>query len=547
VDAKAAHSVFLREGLLGGGLRKRCRFLDDLDAMRELIGGIEHKLRRPGGLWSEEAVLRFCGERVPEDIHTAAAFHKWLAVHEDALTIPLGEVLDEDLESLGLEMFPDTLVHDGEEYVIYYHAAPGERDDGVTLGVHVDQLPKLPPWLPGWGVDGHLRERAEILLRSLPKDYRRVCQPIAQTADGFAELWCRAPKDGPVFQALSDHVREHNGAVVPVDAYDISRLPPHLVTKIWVCDDDGEELAMGEDVAGLKLRLADRMKRRFEAAANADIERGGISSWDGEWLPECVETPGGPAFPALVDEGETAGVRAFTSAAEAAEAHRAGGARLLWLAHPAQAARLRKKFPMAMMTRAGLPHLGAGGTPTDDLVLLAAEGAAGGTFPKSPEAFRTLAENARGRWHDAASVIGGSLDEIMGILPAIHEWLARHRNDRNFGGIADDLDEQLAWLFRRRFAWHAGFAVLRDYPRRLRAIRSRLGRVSSLPIVKDLEKMERLRRLWVPWFRRWTEAPDDPALWPAGWALEEFRVSLFAPDVPGVGKVSEKRIAEMLA
>ena len=102
--------------------------------------------------------------------------------------------------------------HDGEEYPLYYHAAPGERDDGVTLGVHVDQLPELPTWLPGWGVDGNLRERAEILLRSLPKDYRRVCQPIAPVADGFAELWCHAPKDMPLFQALSEHVKERNGA-----------------------------------------------------------------------------------------------------------------------------------------------------------------------------------------------------------------------------------------------------------------------------------------------------------------------------------------------
>jgi ATP-dependent helicase HrpA len=401
--------------------------------------------------------------------------------------------------------------------------------------------------LPAWGVDGNLRERAEILLRSLPKDYRRACQPIAQVADGFAELWCHAPKDMPILQALSEHVREHNGAFIPTDAYDISRLPPHLVTKIWVCDDDGNELAMGVDVAVLKLQLADRMRARFEAAANADIERSGISSWDGESLPDRVETPGGPAYPALVDEGKSVGVRAFTSAAEAAESHRAGGARLLCLTHPAQVDHLRKKYPMGMMAKVELPRLGTGGTSLDDLILLAAEGAAGGNLPKSPDAFRTLTENARGRWFEAAAAVGAGLDEVLGILPGIREWLARHRNDRNLGGIAEDIDEQLAWLFRPRFAWHAGHAGLCDYPRRLRAIRSRLGRVSSLPIVKDLEKMQRLRRLWLPWFRLWTETPDDPALWPCGWALEEYRVSLFAPDVPCAGKVSEKRIAEMLA
>jgi ATP-dependent helicase HrpA len=547
VDAKAAHSVFLREGLLGGGLRKRCRFLDDLDAMREHIGAIEHKLRRPGGLWSEEAVLRFCEERVPQEIHTAAAFHKWLGRDDDVLGITLGDVLDMDLETLELDLFPDTLTHDGVDYPIYYHAAAGERDDGVTIGVHVDQLPRFPPWLPGWGVDGHLRERAEILLRSLPKDYRRACQPIAQVADGFAELWCRAPKDRSIQQALSDHVKDHNGAVVPTDAYDISRLPPHFVTKIWVCDDDGEELAMGEDVAVLKLQLSGRMQQRFEAVANAEIERSGISSWDGESLPERVETPGGPAFPALVDEGKSVGVRAFSSAAEAAEAHRAGGARLLWLAHPAQVDHLRKKFPLGLAAKVALPRLGPGGTPLDDIILLAAEGAAGGAFPKSPEAFQSMAAQARGHWHEAAYAIGSSLDEVVGILPGIQDWIFRHRGDRNLGGIAEDLEEQLAWLFRRRFAWHAGYAGLCDYPRRLKAIRSRLGRISSLPIVKDLEKMERLRRLWLPWFQKWTGDAENPALWPLGWALEELRVSIFAPDTPCMTKVSEKRIEEMLA
>ncbi len=59
--------------------------------------------------------------------------------------------------------------------------------------------------------------------------------------------------------------------------------------------------------------------------------------------------------------------------------------------------------------------------------------------------------------------------------------------------------------------------------------------------------MERLRGLWIPWLRKWMETPDDAALWPAGWALEELRVSLFAPDVPCVAKVSGKRIVALLS
>jgi len=546
VDKKAARNIFLREGVVGGGLRKRCDFLDHIAEMRGEIEAIEQKLRRPGGLWSDEAVLRFFEERIPEEINTAAAFHKWLAHHEETLMLAVSDVVDEDFDDLGLDGFPDTLRHQGAGYTLYYHALAGERDDGVTLGLHVDQLPKLPDWLPEWGVDGNLCERAEILLRSLPKDYRRACQPIGPAAESFAELWRFAPKDRSIYQALSEHINQRNGAYVPVGEYDISKLPPELVTKIWVCDDDAQELAMGVEVAVLKLQLADRMRVRFEAVANADIERKGLSAWDGESLPERVETPGGAAFPALVDEGSSVGVRAFTCVAEAAESHRAGGARLLCLAHGEQINYLKKKFPLGLMAKVEMPRLGVGGTSMDDLFLLAAEGAAGQVFPRSPDDFRNLTEHARGRWYESAAVIGKSLDEMLEILPDIRNWITANRNDRNLGEVAEDLDEQLMWLFRERFAWRAGFHGLREYPRRLRAIRSRLGRLSSLPIVKDLEKMDRLRRLWVPWFQRWTAAPEDPRHWSHGWALEEYRISLLAPDIPLLGKVSEKRLEEMI-
>ena len=135
---------------------------------------------------------------------------------------------------------------------------------------------------------------------------------------------------------------------------------------------------------------------------------------------------------------------------------------------------------------------------------------------------------------------------MVDALTGIHGWIDEHRADRNLGLVAADLDEQLGWLLRERFAWRAGYAGLRDYPRRLKAIRSRLGRIKSLPLAKDLEKMERVRRLWVPWHERWKKDPENPALWEIGWMLEDWRVTVFAPDLPCPVKVSEKRIEEMM-
>ena len=539
VDKKAAHEVFLREGILGKGLRARTRFLDHMEAMREEIKGLEDKLRRPGMLWSEEAVLSFFEKRIPVEISTAAAFHKWRETNEDSLMLGMADVVWEELN--GLEFFPDSLRHEGEEYPVYYHHAPGERDDGVTLGVHVDQLPSLPEWLPGWGVDGNLEERTELLLRGLPKDYRRACQPIGEKARGFAELWMGAPKEAGIAHVLADHISGKSGVMVPAGEFSLVKLPEALVTKIWVCDDEGQELAMGTEVAELKLKLADRMRARFEAAATADVERRGMSKWDGESLPEMVMTAGGPAFPALVDEGKTVGVRAFTNEYAARESHRRGGARLLVLAAEREVDYLRKKFPMGMLAKVEMTRLGV---DLEDLILLAAEGVAGGDFPRSPAGFSKLAQDSAGKWFEAGTKIGSALDGIVDGVREVKEWISANTKDRNFGEIALDLEEEISWLMREGWAWRAGFGRMVDYPRRFRAIRSRLGRIRSLPLVRDLEKMDVISGYWVRWYEAWRLRPDEAALWEAGWLLEEWRVQLFAPDVELRGKVSEKRVAE---
>ncbi len=541
IDPGGARKIFIREGLMQGGVKGKSRALDRLAGLREEIEGIEHKLRRPGGLWSEEAVLAFFESRLPEGMCTAKAFHDWRGRHEEEILAERGDVVLEDLDALDLEGYPDWLAHEGQEYAVYYRAEPGARDDGVTLGVHIDQLSHLPEWLPGWGVPGDLERRAEWLIRSLPKDLRRECQPVADAARGFAEEWLEREKDGPLEVRLARYLTGFSGFDIRPGDFDPARLPEELTTKIWVCDDEEKELAFGRDAVALRAKLGKVAKERFEAAANEEWERSGMTAWTEGEVPERVETSAGPAFPALVDEGTAVGVRAFSREIEAWEAHRAGQARLLMLAQPDQVAYLRKKYPLGLMAKVELPRLG---TSTDDLIALAGEGALGGRRISRPEDFAEKAKEARGRWFEAATIIAKSLDATFDAVGSVRQWIHEHAKDRNLGIVAADLEEELEWLLRPRFVWRAGFARMKGHDRYLRGMRSRIGRLSSLPLVKDLEKMERVRKFWQPWFIAWTGRPDDPGLWEYGWLLEEYRLSLFAPDVGVEAKVSEKRLAE---
>jgi ATP-dependent helicase HrpA len=541
IDPAGARRIFVREGLLQGGVKGKSRALERLAALKEEIGAIEHKLRRPGGLWSDEAVLDFFESRLPDGMFTTKAFNDWQSRNGDTLIANHSDVVLEDLDALDLEGYPDWLTHGGEEYALYYRAAPGERDDGVTLGVHIDQLPRLPEWLPGWGVPGDMPWRVEWMIRSLPKDLRRECQPVAEAAQGFSDEWRHREPDAALEVRLAQYLTKFSGWEITPRSFDLERLPEELVTKIWVCDDDERELAFGKDVKALQTKLGKLVTDRFEAAANAEWERRGLKAWTEGEIPERIETPAGPAFPALIDEGGTVGIKAFSKQHEAAESHRAGLVRLLMLAQPDQVSYLKKKFPLGLMAKVELPRLA---TPLDDLIALSGEGALGTKRIATPEDFAAKAKDAKGRWFEAATLIAKSLDSTCEAVGPVRQWIHDNKKDRHLSAVTADLEEELAWLLRSRFVWRAGFARMRAHDRYLRGIRSRIGRISSLPLIKDLEKMERVRKYWQPWFIEWTKRPDDPSLWEYGWLLEEFRLSLFAPDIPVEMKVSEKRLAD---
>lgn len=268
-----------------------------------------------------------------------------------------------------------------------------------------------------------------------------------------------------------------------------------------------------------------------------------MRNWDGLALPEFLESGAGRVYPALVDEGDGVGVRVYASEAEARESHRAGCVRLLWFGHGDQAAHLAKRFPMGMAARMELPRLGQGGTTVTDMVAVAGEGALGLPLPRDPAVFAERLRAARSGWHDAAVVVGKALDEMAEHAGHVRAWIMARSKDRHLAAVAADLEEEMEWLLRPRFLWRAGYARVASYGRYWRAMRSRLGRLESLPLVRDFEKMERVRRLWVPWLARWTAEPENPRWWDFGWKLEDLRQLLFAPDLGG-GGVSEKRLAE---
>ncbi|MBT8043421.1 MAG: ATP-dependent RNA helicase HrpA, partial [Verrucomicrobiae bacterium] len=151
VRPEEAHEVFIREAILGDGLRTRGEFLHRLDEVRAEVESAEHKLRRAGGLWSDEAVFDFFHVRIPKHICTAKAFQKWRTTgdNEKQLMLEVEDCVWGEIEDLS--DFPDCVWYGENSYDVSYSENPGERTDGVVFEIGMDQIVDFPDYLTSWG------------------------------------------------------------------------------------------------------------------------------------------------------------------------------------------------------------------------------------------------------------------------------------------------------------------------------------------------------------------------------------------------------------
>ena len=541
VNPKAAFEVFVREALVEGKMRGNNAVTQNLAWVKDTILGAERKLRRVGYLWNEVAAYDFFFERLPATINTTNDFYKLTERAEEAgkLMVRFADLVWEEGVEDRLRLFPDVVEHAGRKWRVVYLSDLEAEDDGLTFEVGIDELGRFPDYLPGWGVPGILEDRVELLIRSLPKDWRRECQPVAEKVSGFLAEWENWEPQESLEEALLAYLREKVGRN-SLEGLEPDRLPVHLRPKVRVRDEKDEVMAFGEDVRAIKERLAGEMRARREAAANEEWEMTGGEVWSFGEVP--IEADGG-VFPGLVDEGESVGMRAYLEPEEAAESHRAGVVRLFLLEHAEHGQYLRKNFPLKMAGRFLLPLLPKG--TLEDFVRVSGEGGMG-SLARSEEEFTEASAMGRGEWFGYAEAAAEAVEGMADADGRVREWMERNRQDRHLGEVVRQLEEQREWLLRPGFAWKAGYERMKRYQRYFYGMEERINRLETQPLIRDEEKQDQFLPLWDEWLILWSERPEAVRLWEIGWMLEEWRLQLFAPGVPRVGKVSAKRIEKAL-
>ncbi len=553
-DPVEAHEIFVREALATGEIDARADFIRANLRTLAQAAEIEAKQRRSGLIKSADELVAFFRGKLPADIHTSAALDAWYRKaspsEQAALRWSLADVLS-TTPGVAAEDFPTRMMLAAHELRLEYRFVPGDPADGVTLHVPLALVNALPAIRCEWLVPGLLVEKAAELIRGLPKSLRRNFVPAPDFARAFVEaLPAReSAMEKPLAAMLAAYLGKVTGVDISAADFSAIELPPHLLMRFQVSDENGRIVATGRDLGAIQHDWASAARAAFSRQADAELVREDLSGFDIEDIPESIRSPEGlVAWPALVDLGDSVALRVFENADEARSEHRRGVERLLRRALADRIKQARRQLPLDNSTALKWAALGSAETLRADLVEAA--------LSERLQA-HALDARTRGDFERLKAALGSELFaaavERLKLAEAIieaHAELAPWLEPPLLGFAAanyEDLHEQRDELLAPGFLRDTDPRHLGHFPRYLRGMRLRAERLRQDP-ARDQARMLGVQRYWREYLKRRAGNDADPAaLGDLRWLIEELRVSVFAQELRTAEPVSPKRLARALA
>ncbi|NES15415.1 MULTISPECIES: ATP-dependent RNA helicase HrpA [Micromonospora] len=551
IDPGLSRELFIRHALVEGDWQTHHQFWRDNQRLLTEVEELENRARRRDILVDDETIFQFYDQRIPADVVSGRHFDTWWKKtrreRPDLLTFTRDLLVNSGRGGVDEEDYPDEWRADGVALPLTYTFDPGTPTDGVTVDIPLPLLNQVPAESFDWQVPGLREELVIALIRSLPKAIRRNFVPVPDFAR--AALAAITPGGEPLLDALTRQLRRMTGVTVPAQAWDLAKLPPHLRVTFRVLGEDDKPVAEGKDLPALQRQLRQEV-RQVVAAAAPDVARTGLKEWSIDALPRTIEQVRAgyavTAYPALVDEGATVGVKVFDSPAEQEAAHWAGTRRLLRLTVPSPAKFLQGRLSNeAKLALSRNPHGGvqaliedASGAAIDKLI------ADAGGPAWDAEGFAVLRDKVRADLVDTVVEVMNRVRQVLAAAYAIEQRLGATRNLAVVAALAD-IRNQLTGLVHAGFITEAGYARLPDLLRYLTAIERRLDRLPGNP-QRDKQQQDRIAVVQREYQDMVAALPpakrQSTAVRQIRWMIEELRVNVFAQALGTPYPVSEQRI-----
>ncbi len=625
IDSATARRLLIQHGLVERDFDCTAPFFVHNAKLIEELEALRVKSRRADFLKGEDALLEFYEQRIPQDVVDGPSLLKWCKA-PNAAPLPLGEggrrpgegseqpkrfqpevsnhetparptsnaariphpsplpkgegtcertlylcredLLNPERTEATSHDFPETLKLKHIQVPLAYKLEPGEADDGITITVPQEGLNQLDSHRLGWLVPGLLEEKVVALIKSLPKERRRLFVPVPETAK--AVLKQIKFGEGDVTAAVAAVLTKLSGQRIDPSEIREADLPPHLRISVKVLGANGKTLGVSRDLDQLRGQLGAKASASFSAIDHSQWNRDGLSDWDFDVLPPSVDLEHGglklKGYPSLVDGGENVSLRLADSAERAAFDTRLGLRRLFVIAASKELKKQVQHLPELgrwQMLTATLPDKGRLSQLLIELIAeramfvgqvfnlpVQSKSTGSGQVENLPHVPRTKSQ-FQDRVRAAKAQIPSAVQEVLELIGPL---LAAYTEARQaiagcrlpFAQTAvADCREQLARLTEAGFLTTTAWDWLQQFPRYFRGIAIRLKKIAAAGQARDQRAMTEIEPRWRKLLARLDAAKQsgryEPELATCHWMLEELRVSLFAQELRTAIPISPQR------
>jgi ATP-dependent helicase HrpA len=588
VDPDKSREIFIRQALIPGEFKNKYPFVVHNMELISEIQDLEDRTRRRDIMVDEETLYSFYDQGLSEIEKILFKVKSYkekksqgseVICNERSLAralriansdVPALFLIKEDLlrsipDTDVVVQFPGNIKVSEHRLSLSYCFCPGDEADGVTVKISSGILASLSPEPFEWLVPGLLQEKITYLLKSLPKQIRKHLVPIPRVAENIGETLKKTDKG--LLRSLQEEIFRQYGIRIERKMWPgLEDIPPHLLMRFEVLDRNGKVLDSSRDLNGIKERWK-KSPSFFDQndpewlKIKAGWEVSGLNLGNLQDLPSSVMSSSGDkenpikAFPGLVVKDDSVCIRLFLNQDEALSKTQHGARRLL-------ADYLGKE--LGYLKKNCIP---------DDLPPKACI-AFGGTQKLRQSIYAFLYRELLGTWKqipsrsdlikEAKELEGKVFQQAVPIIQLLKEVLEAHivaqreimrlqntiTNTKSRSQIFKDLEAELITLTPPHFPANARLDQLHDLPRYLNALAVRAQRAYVDPL-KDMAKASRLEPFLLHLneakthleAKKETELEEEIRHFEK--LIDEYRVSVFAPELGTAIPVSPKRLSEV--
>lgn len=548
INPEESRKIFIRHALVQGEIKRFPPFLKHNQKIIREILRLESKARRPDILVDEERQYEFYNERLAQGIYNFDTFEQWRKTAEKVepklLYMSVEALMQREAKDISDYAYPDKVQLNDLPIQLDYNFKPGDTKDGLIVNVPLPMLNQFKAETFSWLVPGLLKEKAELLIRSLPKSVRKQFVPIPETVETLLKEL--TPSDQSFELALAQWLNKHSKIEISEDDWLAVDRPEYLKPKYKVLGEGGKTLAIDGDLSVLKRKFKDQLDT--VAQSSNELSNQIWTEFPNQTIEQqtTVKNYGVEmvVYPALSVEKEGVKIAQFSTQTEADNAHSDAVRWLLKSRLSSQLKSLTKSLPLAHKTCLVYQKIGKCEQLKADIVeatlnqLYFAQ-----TLPRTQADFDAWVESGRADLHSTAEQFCKVVDESLALYQEIASQLTGSINLRLMKALAD-VKSQLDHLIYRGFVEQTPVENLQSYPRYLKALVQRMERVDNNPM-KDEQLLAPIRSLWERCQKQLESSPHLEQTQTFRWMMEELRVATFSSFKPSI-PISIKKIEKYL-